>query len=344
MIILTGGTAVSFTYTNSFQCVPDGVVMRPARITPKPAIHGAQTAVVVGPKGEEIWPDKYGRVKVQFFWDRYGKKDDKSSCWIRCLQSSAGRGWGTMSIPRIGQEVIVTYLEGDPDRPLIVGQVYNADQMPAYTLPDEKTKSYVKTNTSTGGDGFNEIRFEDRKDEEQIFIHAERNMDVRVKSDCPGTHRWQPPRDHRWRDGGQQGGDQRIKIYQDQHLDVMRNRVEHVEGNAQLMVGNGGASDGGKLDVVVEKQESRKIGPDGLHVTVEGDSNQKVGGAVSLTVGGDLQEKVTGELCGSDRYGQRPYQGCHERGCGSRHAAHPESGRQFCQYHSDGSRHSGHIG
>ena len=173
----------------------------PVRLTPKPAIHGAQTAVVVGPRGEEIWPDKYGRVKVQFFWDRYGKKDDKSSCWIRCMQSSAGRGWGTMSIPRIGQEVVVTYLEGDPDRPLIVGLVYNADQMPAYTLPDEKTKSYVKTNTSTGGDGFNEIRFEDLKDQEQIFIHAERDLDVARQERCAGTRVWQPTRDHRVGEG-----------------------------------------------------------------------------------------------------------------------------------------------
>ena len=290
----SGDSAGSFTYENSFQCVPENVVIRPVRLTPKPAIHGAQTAVVVGPRGEEIWPDKYGRVKVQFFWDRYGKKDDKSSCWIRCMQSSAGRGWGTMSIPRIGQEVVVTYLEGDPDRPLIVGLVYNADQMPAYTLPDEKTKSYVKTNTSTGGDGFNEIRFEDLKDQEQIFIHAERDLDVRVKNDARERVYGNRHEIIGSEKDGAKSGDQRIKIYQDQHLDILRDRVEHVEGNAQLMVGNGGASGGGKLDVVVEKQESRKIGPDGLHVTVEGDCNQKVGGGVSLTVGGDLQEKVTG--------------------------------------------------
>jgi type VI secretion system secreted protein VgrG len=291
---LTGSTTVSLDYTNAFQCVPDSVVLRPARLTPKPTVHGAQTAVVVGPSGEEIWPDKYGRVKVQFFWDRYGKKDDKSSCWIRCLQSSAGRGWGTMSIPRIGQEVVVTYLEGDPDRPLIVGLVYNADQMPAYTLPDEKTKSYVKTNTSAGGDGFNEIRFEDLKDKEQIFLHAERDLDVRVKNDVRRRVYGNQHEIIGCEKDGDKGGDHRVKVYQDQHVDILRDRVEHVEGNARLMIGNGDASDGGKLDVVVEKQESRQIGPDGLHVTVEGDCNQKVDGAVSLTVGKDLQEKVTG--------------------------------------------------
>jgi len=281
-------TAQQFTFSNSFQCVPDSVVLRPDRTTPKPIIQGAQTARVVGPAGEEIWPDKYGRVKVQFFWDRYGQEDDKSSCWIRCMQGSAGRGWGSMLIPRIGQEVVVTYLEGDPDRPLIVGQVYNADQMPAYTLPDEKTKSYLKTNSSSGGDGFNEIRIEDKKDEEQIFIHAERNLDTRVKKD-----RFERVLGNQHEIiGTTEGGDRRVLVHQDQHVDIKRNCVEHVEGNLQLMVGGG---DGGKLEVVIEKQELRKIGPDGLHVTVEGDSNYKVDGSLSETVAGDHHETVTGD-------------------------------------------------
>src|SRR4029079_8972128 len=114
---------------NSFQCMPDKKPFRPERVTPRPMIHGSQTAVVVGPPGEEIYTDKYGRVKVQFYWDRQGKKDDKSSRWVRCAQFSAGKGWGMMSIPRIGQEVVVTYFEGDPDYPLITGCVYNAEQM-----------------------------------------------------------------------------------------------------------------------------------------------------------------------------------------------------------------------
>ena len=115
--------------------------LRPARTHSPPVIQGSQTAVVVGPQGEEIYTDKYGRIKVQFFWDRYGKKDENSSCWIRCMQLAAGEKWGIMSIPRIGQEVVVVFLEGDPDRPIITGLVYNADQMPAYTLPDDKTKT-----------------------------------------------------------------------------------------------------------------------------------------------------------------------------------------------------------
>jgi type VI secretion system secreted protein VgrG len=170
-------------YKNTFTCVPAAVTFRPARITPKPMIHGSQTAVVVGPKGEEIWPDKYGRVKVQFFWDREGKRDEKSSCWVRCVQSSAGKGWGSMFIPRIGQEVVVSYLEGDPDRPLITGLVYNADQMPAYKLPDEKTKSYLKTNSTKGGQGYNEIRFDDAQGKEQIYIHGQHDFDLHVQND-----------------------------------------------------------------------------------------------------------------------------------------------------------------
>src|SRR5262249_48718152 len=127
-------------YRNEFVCIPEATKFRPRRVTPKPRIVGSQTAVVVGPSGEEIWPDQYGRVKVQFFWDRIGVRDDKSSCWIRCAQGIAGKGWGSVLIPRVGQEVVVSYLEGDPDRPLITGVVYNADQMPPYKLPDNKTR------------------------------------------------------------------------------------------------------------------------------------------------------------------------------------------------------------
>lgn len=179
----TGGQTAGAIYTNSFRCLPDAVAAKPDPVTPKPCIHGAQTALVVGPPGEEIYPDKYGRVKVQFYWDRYGQKDEKSSCWIRCAQPGAGKGWGFMSIPRIGQEVLVAYLEGDPDRPLITGCVYNAEQMPPYELPAEKTKTYFKSNSSLGGDGFNEIRFDDKGSEEQFYMHAQKDLDLRVLND-----------------------------------------------------------------------------------------------------------------------------------------------------------------
>jgi type VI secretion system secreted protein VgrG len=170
-------------YENSFTCIPHSVPFRPARTTPVPHVRGTQTAIVVGPAGEEIYTDKYGRVKVQFHWDRRGQYDENSSCWIRVAQNWAGKKWGAMFLPRIGQEVIVDFLEGDIDRPLVVGRVYNAVQMPPYTLPDEKTKSAVKSYSSKGGAGFNEFRFEDKKGSEQVFMHAEKNMDIRVKND-----------------------------------------------------------------------------------------------------------------------------------------------------------------
>ena len=174
---------VGAAYRNSFQCIPAAVPFRPQRQTPKPFVRGVQTAVVTGPKGEEIYTDKYGRIKVQFHWDRKGQSNEKSSCWIRVATPLAGNKWGMIHIPRIGQEVVVEFLEGDPDQPIVLGSVNNADQMPPYTLPDEKTKSTIKTYSSKGGDGFNEIRLEDKKGSEQVFIHAERNYDLRVKKD-----------------------------------------------------------------------------------------------------------------------------------------------------------------
>jgi len=171
-------------YMVTFECIPYGSghpPFRPPRKTAKPVVYGSQTAYVVGPAGEEIFTDKYGRVKVQFHWDREGKDNETSSCWLRVAQSSAGNKWGTMFIPRVGMEVIVSFLEGDPDQPIIIGCVYNPVAMPPYPLPDEKTKSTIKSNSSKGGGGFNEIRFEDKKGEEQVFIHAQRRMDVRVR-------------------------------------------------------------------------------------------------------------------------------------------------------------------
>src|SRR5262249_15127350 len=144
-------------YHARFTCIPYGegqAPYRPPRLTPKPIVHGSQTAIVVGPSGEEIFTDKYGRVKVQFHWDREGKYNSTSSCWVRVAQTWAGKKWGAMFIPRIGMEVIADFLEGDPDQPIIVGCVYNAETMPPYTLPDEKTKSTIKTDSSKGGGGF----------------------------------------------------------------------------------------------------------------------------------------------------------------------------------------------
>jgi type VI secretion system secreted protein VgrG len=169
-------------YNNEFVAIPDDVQFRPRRLTRRPRIAGTQTAVVVGKKGEEIFTDKHGRVKVQFHWDRKGKKDEASSCWVRVSTSWAGKNWGAVHLPRMGHEVVVSFLEGDPDRPLVTGSVYNADQPPPYDLPGHQTQSGIKSRTSKGGgtDTFNELRFEDLKDKEEVFLHAERDLVIEV--------------------------------------------------------------------------------------------------------------------------------------------------------------------
>ncbi len=148
-------------YACSFTALSSKQQYRPERTTPKPLVQGPQTAMVVGPSGEEIHTDQYSRVKVQFHWDRYGKKDQNSSCWVRVAQLWAGTQWGGIHIPRIGQEVIVEFLEGDPDHPIITGRVYNKDNMPPYGLPANATQSGIKSRSSKGGsaDNFNELRF-----------------------------------------------------------------------------------------------------------------------------------------------------------------------------------------
>ncbi|MFN0106174.1 MAG: type VI secretion system Vgr family protein [Bryobacteraceae bacterium] len=168
----------------SFNCIPLKLPFQPHRITPKPTVYGTQTALVTGPAGEEIFTDKYGRVKVQFFWDRHGKFDGDSSCWVRVASPWAGKQWGMIHIPRIGQEVVVAFEEGDPDQPIIVGSVYNSDQTPPHELPANKTQSGVKSRSTpgAGNQNLNEIRFEDKIGAEHIFIHGEKDIHVRCKA------------------------------------------------------------------------------------------------------------------------------------------------------------------
>lgn len=290
--LLAGESTDMPSYRNEFTCIPSSVAYRPARKTPRPYIRGNQTAVVVGPPGSEIYTDEHGRVKVQFFWDRLGERNENSSCWIRCAQPSAGKQWGAFFLPRIGQEVVVSFLEGDPDRPLITGVVYNAEQTPHYKLPDEQTKSYWKSNSSTGGEGYNEIRFEDKAGNEQIFINAQRNLDLRVLKDSMekvigDRHLIVGDEEHE-----NKSGNQYEMVLANKHLNVKANQVEKIEGNISLTVGKGEA-DGGKVDILIEKDRATTIeGSEHFHVKT--DQNEKVDGNVSLTVGGDQQEKISG--------------------------------------------------
>jgi type VI secretion system secreted protein VgrG len=174
-------------YRNSFTCIADDVPFRPPRKTPKPVVAGAQTAIVVGPSGEEIWTDEFSRIKVQFHWDRKGKMDDKSSCWIRVSQPWAGQGWGSVAVPRIGQEVVVEFLEGDPDQPLVMGKVYNQELMPPYPLPKQGMVSGLKSNSTPGGGGYNEMSMDDTKGKEKITVHAQYDMGTTVEHDDTQT-------------------------------------------------------------------------------------------------------------------------------------------------------------
>ncbi|HCB12829.1 MAG TPA: type VI secretion system tip protein VgrG [Gammaproteobacteria bacterium] len=231
---------------------------RAPRITPKPVVQGPQTAIVVGPSGEEIYTDQYGRVKCHFHWDRHDNADENSSCWIRVAQSWAGKKWGAIYLPRIGQEVIVDFLEGNPNLPIITGRVYNGANLPPYTLPDKKTMSTLKSLSSKGGDGFNEFRFEDDKGKEQIFLHGERDEDIRIKNDA-----------REW-------------IGSERHLIVKKKQFEQVEGEKHLIVKSGDGGSGDQFEKIAGEK----------HQQVVGNYNQKVDGTLSLKVGMNQQEKV----------------------------------------------------
>ena len=169
-------------YFNDFSLQPHEVTWRAPLTTPRGLVRGPQTALVTGPAGEEIYTDEHGRIKIQFHWDRQGNYDDKSSCWVRVAQVWAGNGYGTMFIPRVGMEVVVDFLEGDPDQPLVTGCVYNGVNKPPYALPAHATRSTLKTLSSKGGGGTNELRFEDKKGSEEVFIQAEKNLNINVKA------------------------------------------------------------------------------------------------------------------------------------------------------------------
>ncbi len=238
-------------YESTYTAILVEQQFRPKRITPKPVIYGPQTAFVTGPSGEEIHTDEYGRVKVQFHWDRAGKGDDTTSCWIRVGQIWASKKWGGAFIPRVGQEVIVSFLEGDPDQPLVTGTVYNADNMPAYGLPDNKTMSGIKTNSTKGGAGFNEFRMEDKAGEEQIFIQAQKNQDTRVLNDC-----------FEWI-----GHDRHLIVINDQFEEIKNDRNEKVGNNhKEWFVKDRNLKVGGKEAIYVTETHSMTVKGDVIEV------------------------------------------------------------------------------
>ncbi len=277
-------------YKNHFTCILKKTPFRPARVTPLPSINGPQPALVVGPSGNEIWVDKYGRVKVQFYWDREGKKDDNSSCWIRVSQPWAGSQYGSMWIPRIGQEVLVEFYEGDPDQPIITGRVYNAQQMPPYKLPDHQTRSTFKSRSSKGGgsSNFNELRFEDKKDSEQVFFHAEKEMDVRVKKE---SREWIGASRHLI-----VKNDQKELIEANKSIEVKQNHKEKIGQNMSLDVGMDRKEKIGKnmsLDVKMKRDEKTGIAwaheaGATIHIKAGAQIIIEAGAQISLKVGGSF--------------------------------------------------------
>jgi type VI secretion system secreted protein VgrG len=231
-------------YRNTFVCMPSTVTFRPERTTPRPSMNGPQTALVVGASGQEIYCDQYGRIRIQFFWDREGVKDDKSSCWVRVAQSIGGKSWGGLMTPRVGMEVVVDFLDGNPDRPLITGVVYNANNMPPWALPDNKTRSGFVSRSSTGGstDTANELRFEDKTGSEQILFHAEKDFLREVENDDTLT------------------------VGHDQSIDIKNNRTATIEeGNDSLTV-----SKGNRSATVTQGDDTLAVSAGKRTVTVEG--------------------------------------------------------------------------
>ncbi|UZE23722.1 type VI secretion system tip protein VgrG [Pseudomonas sp. B21-056] len=284
----TSGGAPSAQFESSLTCIVAQQSYRPLPHTHRPIVKGPQTALVVGPKGEEIWTDQFGRVKVHFYWDRHDQSNENSSCWIRVSQSWAGKNWGSMQIPRIGQEVIVSFLEGDPDRPIITGRVYNAEQTVPYDLPDNATQSGMKSRSSKGGTpaNFNEIRMEDKKGAEQLYIHAERNQDIVVEVD----------------ESHSVGHDRNKSIGHDETVTIGNNRLRIVKQEDILSVGlrkTDSISQSYVIEVgenlrlvcgesILELNASGQINLTGVQISfyAKGDAEFNTGGVLHLNNGG----------------------------------------------------------
>jgi type VI secretion system secreted protein VgrG len=293
---LRGGTAETERYHNRFECIPIAVTHRPKRRTPKPRIASIQTAVVTGPAGEEIHVDEHGRIKVQFHWDRENPADETSSCWVRCQQVWAGDGWGFWWVPRIGMEVVVSFVDGDPDRPLVTGAVYDGTNGTPYPLPDEKTKSTIKSNSSLGGGGFNEFRFEDKAGSEEIYTHAQKDYNEVVENDHNTLVH----------------NNQTNTVDVDQTQVIGANQTETVHGNQEMTVdGNRTVHVKSNFDETVDGTETRHVAGNVTETfdsneerTISGNVTETISGNETRTISGSQSETITGSqtatVSGSD--------------------------------------------
>lgn len=257
----------------NFNLIASLTQFRPQRVITKPVVHGQQTAVVVGPPGEEIHVDVHGRVKLQFRWDRYNKADENSSCWVRVSQPWASKGWGAMFLPRVGHEVLVTFLEGDPDQPMVVGRVHNSEARPPWVLPTEKTRSGFRTRTYKGGSAnFNELSFDDKQGAEEVFIQAERDKVERIKHDSV------------------------VDIGNERHVTVHKDAFEEVKGDAHLkVVGDHNGEAGGCWSLKVG-QDSLTTAGQKFAVDAGTEIHLKAGMKVVLEASTSLSLKVGGNF------------------------------------------------
>lgn len=261
-----------FTYTNRFTLIESTTPFRPPRKTPRPFVRGLQSATVVGPSSEEIHTDEEGRVLVQFHWDRDGQMDEESSCWVRASQAWGGSGMGIIFTPRIGHEVLISFLEGDPDRPIITGRLYHGINLPPYELPGEKTKSTIKTMSTPGGGGFNELRFEDSAGAEQVYIHAQKDWDTDVLNDKTLTV----------------GNDSTSTIGNNRTISVGNDRSKSVGNNQTVTIGNDHSE-------TIGNNETETIGSSRT-ISVGTNHTESIGANMSIDIGANLTENVGANL------------------------------------------------
>jgi len=272
-------TARDDLYSNSFEAFPAATPFRPPMVTPLPRAVGSETAKVVGPSGEEIWTDKDGRIKVQFPWDRDGANDDKSSCWIRVSQSLAGAGFGALFLPRVGQEVVISYLNGDPSRPLVTGCVYNGTHSTPVKLPDNQTQSTIATWSSKTGTAGNIMRFEDKKDAEQLYFHAQKDLLTEIENALTTTVK--------------EGAEIHTLEKGDRTVDVKTGKETHnVKGTRTLdITGDETHKNAGKFTHTVTGDFALTV--DGkLSITVTGAVEIKSSAAVTIEAGTSLTAKA----------------------------------------------------
>jgi type VI secretion system secreted protein VgrG len=296
-LLAAPGEAAKERYFNHFECIPLSVPFRPEAPTPRRRVPGLQTATVVGLQGEEIYTDEHGRIKVQFHWDREGQRNERASCWVRVAQVWAGLGFGTLFIPRIGMEVVVDFLEGNPDRPLVIGCVYNGTNPPPTLLPDERTRSTIRTESSPGGEGYNELRFEDAKNKEQVFLHAQKDLVEEVEHDHHTTVKNDQVNHVDCNQTQSIGGDQSETVSGNQSVVVKKNRTVHIQGSQSVTIdgsqGNAGVN-GSKVgitgDYKLDASNTIEVqAPTHIKLSCGGSSVLIEPGKITLNAGGSAQ-------------------------------------------------------